>query len=284
MKDIKNLTLDEERALYHTVDANIINCRFDGPKDGESAIKECRNINITDCFFNLRYPIWHTYPVTITNTTMTECCRAALWYCHDVSIENSLLEGIKALRECQNIKINHCNIISKKFGWKITDLQMTNSTLEGEYAFFDSKNITIKNMKFTGKYSFQYCKNLTIENSFLDTKDAFWHSENVVIKNCYVKGEYLAWYAKNITFINCTIEGTQPLCYCQNLILEDCTMVKTDLSFENSDVHATIKGHVDSIKNPLSGQIEVDSVGDIIWNDEIYGCKGTILIREKKEL
>ena len=102
--DIINLILDEERALYHTIDSNIINCRFDGPKDGESAIKECRNINIIECYFNLRYPIWHTYPVTITSSIMTEFCRAALWYCHNVKIENSKLHGIKALRECQNIQ------------------------------------------------------------------------------------------------------------------------------------------------------------------------------------
>lgn len=39
MNNINNLILDEERALYHITDSNIVNCRFDGPKDGESAIK-----------------------------------------------------------------------------------------------------------------------------------------------------------------------------------------------------------------------------------------------------
>ena len=54
MNNINNLILDEERALYHITDSNIVNCRFDGPKDGESAIKECRNIHIVECYFNLR--------------------------------------------------------------------------------------------------------------------------------------------------------------------------------------------------------------------------------------
>ncbi|MFR5892116.1 MAG: DUF3737 family protein [Bacilli bacterium] len=281
MNNINNLILDEERALYHITDSNIVNCRFDGPKDGESAIKECRNIHIVECYFNLRYPIWHTYPVTMTRSTMTEFCRAALWYCHNVKIEQSKLYGIKALRECQNIEISQCDIISKEFGWKNDDLKMVDSTLEGEYAFFDSKNLVIKNLKFVGKYSFQYCKNLTIESSYLDTKDAFWHSENVVIKDSYVKGEYLAWYAKNVTFINCTIEGTQPLCYCKNLVLKNCKMIKTDLSFENSEVNASIIGHIESIKNPLSGCIIADTIGDIIRDDQIYGCKAEIMLRKK---
>ena len=167
MNNINNLILDEERALYHITDSNIVNCRFDGPKDGESAIKECRNIHIVECYFNLRYPIWHTYPVTMTRSTMTEFCRAALWYCHNVKIEQSKLYGIKALRECQNIEISQCDIISKEFGWKNDDLKIVDSTLEGEYAFFDSKNLVIKNFKFVGKYSFQYCKNLTIESEDL---------------------------------------------------------------------------------------------------------------------
>ena len=34
-----NLTLDEERALYAASDSVIENCRFDGPADGESALK-----------------------------------------------------------------------------------------------------------------------------------------------------------------------------------------------------------------------------------------------------
>lgn len=102
-----------------------------------------------------------------------------------------------------------------------------------------------------------------------------------MIKDSYVKGEYLAWYARNITFINCTIEGTQPLCYCKNLILKDCKMIKTDLSFENSEVDASIIGNIESIKNPLSGLIIADTIGDIIRDDEIYGCSGEIILREK---
>ena len=36
----ENLVLDEERALYGIHDAEIKNCRFEGPADGESFLKE----------------------------------------------------------------------------------------------------------------------------------------------------------------------------------------------------------------------------------------------------
>ncbi len=56
MKTISNQTFDEERALYGSDGIEIVSCRFDGPADGESALKESKNVVVRDCFFNLRYP------------------------------------------------------------------------------------------------------------------------------------------------------------------------------------------------------------------------------------
>ena len=41
-------------------------------------------------------------------------------------------------------------------------------------------------------------------------------------------------------------------------------MENTDLSFEYSDVEADIKGYILSVKNPKSGIITADSVGEVI--------------------
>lgn len=46
MNIIQNRTMDEERALYGLHNAEVVNCEFSGPLDGESALKECGNINI----------------------------------------------------------------------------------------------------------------------------------------------------------------------------------------------------------------------------------------------
>ena len=60
IKCIKDKIFDEERALYHLTDTKVYNCTFAGPRDGESALKEARNIEVRGCFFSLRYPFWHT--------------------------------------------------------------------------------------------------------------------------------------------------------------------------------------------------------------------------------
>ena len=94
------------------------------------------------------------------------------------------------------------------------------------------------------------------------------------------KGEYLGWFSKGLTLINCKIIGTQPLCYCEDLKLINCTMEEADLSFEYSEVQADIKGHVISIKNPKAGKIIVDSIGEIINEDQAMECNGEVIIRD----
>lgn len=58
-------------------------------------------------------------------------------------------------------------------------------------------------------------------------------------------------------------------------------MENTDLSFEYSDVEANIKGNILSVKNPKSGIIIADSIGQIIKKDSImpFGA----IIKTKKE-
>ena len=270
---------DEERALYHVEKTDVISCTFAGPADGESALKEARDIVVKDSSFSLRYPLWHVRGFTLDHVSMDDRTRAALWYSDDGVISSSKLNGIKAVRECGNITIQDSSVDSAEFGWKSHDITLEDTEINSEYIFFDSRNIHLRNVHMSGKYSFQYVENLTIEDSILDTKDAFWHAKNVVVRNSTVKGEYLAWYSDGLTLINCRIIGTQPLCYCENLKLIDCTMEGTDLSFEYSDVQADIKGHIDSVKNPRSGVIAADSIGEIIRDNPVYPCTGEVIIR-----
>lgn len=280
---IENQQFDEERALYHLQGADVKNCVFAGSADGESVLKESRDVRLTDCTFSLRYPLWHVKKFTMEHSTMDELTRAAIWYASDGVIHDSTLGGIKAVRECERIRLVDCHIVSQEFGWKSADITLTDSDIESEYLFFDSRDVKLERVKMKGKYSFQYMKNLEITDCVLDTKDAFWHSENVTVKNSVVKGEYLAWFSDGLTLIDCKIIGTQPLCYCKNLTLVNCTMEDTDLSFEYSDVVADVKGHVISIKNPKSGTITVDSVGEIIRETPVMECLGEIVIRRDNE-
>ena len=267
MKIIEKQVFDEERAFYGSEGVILRECSFDGPADGESAVKEASDIQAQRCFFNLLYPFWHVHNLGISDSEMTPLCRAALWYSDHIEITGTKMHGIKALRECSDVVIRGCDILSPEFGWSVNRIVMEDSTAESEYFMMRSENITFGNVVFKGKYSFQYIRNALFENCTFDTKDAFWHGENIVVRDSIVKGEYLAWYADGLTFEHCKIIGTQPLCYCKNLKMIDCEMLDADLCFEKSDVDARITTPVLSIKNPRSGLITVPSVGEIVMDD-----------------
>lgn len=276
---IQDLTFSNERALYHLQDAVVENCRFEGEEDGESALKESRQITVNRCYFDLRYPLWHVNQLTMTDCEQTERCRAALWYSDRLAIKDCVLGGIKALRECKNIQLTDCRVNSPEFGWRCKDIEVRGGNIAGEYAFFEDRNLTIEDLDFSGKYAFQYVENLQISHSRLTTKDAFWHAKGATITDSEVTGEYLGWYSESLTFIRCHIKGTQPLCYCKNLTLIDCTMENCDLSFEYSEVQADVHGEILSVKNPRSGKILADSYGEIILTDSVYPLRAQILQR-----
>ena len=280
---ITDQILDAERALYHLQHTDLENVRFAGPADGESALKEAHDVTMRNCAFSLRYPLWHTTHFTLKSCRMEETARAALWYAADGAVEQSVLHGIKAVRECSNVRLSGCEIVSPEFGWKCDGLTLENTVLTAEYPFLDSRNLQLRHVELHGKYSFQYAQDVVLEHCNLDTKDAFWHSSNITVRNSVIRGEYLGWFSKNLTLTDCTIIGTQPLCYCENLRLIRCKTENCDLSFEYSQVEADIIGHIDSVKNPRSGVITADSVGEVIRGQAVTECTGRVKIRREKE-
>ena len=272
-KVIKNLTDDTERAFYASKNVDFSNIKIAGPVDGESAFKESSDIEVRDSHFELRYPFWHNINTKIINCEFLETCRAPFWYCDGLDFSLATCSGVKAIRECKNIKMRNSTFNSEEFGWQCENIEVENSKIHGFYAFFQCKNIKIRGIEFKGKYSFQYVESMVIDSSSLDTKDAFWHTKNVTVKNSTIIGEYLGWYSENLTLINCHIKGTQPLCYCKNLTIIDCTFEDCDLSFEYSEVNGNIKGGITSIKNPLKGQLTIDEKPEMIIdeNDRSHG-------------
>ena len=135
MDIIQKKTFDEERALYGSRGILVKECAFDGPADGESAFKESTDIQAEDSFFNLRYPFWHDHGLKIRNSEMTEFCRAAIWYSDHLEITGTKLHGIKALRECRDVKMENCDILSPEFGWSVQNIRMKDCTAERKIFF-----------------------------------------------------------------------------------------------------------------------------------------------------
>ena len=98
------------------------------------------------------------------------------------------------------------------------------------------------------------------------------------MKNCFITGEYLGWNAKNLTFIDCTIESLQGMCYIDNLVMKNCRLINTTLAFEYSDVEADIRGGIESVFNPESGQIKADRIGHLVIQKDVIDPARTKIV------
>ena len=261
---IKDKEFGGERPLYTLHDARLENVTI---HVGESSIKESRNIKAEKCTFEGKYVFWECSGFKVKDCLFRETARSSLWYSNDIEMKDCRVEAPKMFRRMKGIKIDNCLFTNaEETLWDCDEVEIRNSRIDNaDYLGMHTNNVLLENYLQNGNYSFQYSKNLTIRNSILNSKDSLWESENVTVIDSEINGEYLAWYSKNLRLIRCHITGEQPLCYCKNLYMEDCTMGEdANLAFEYSSINATLKGHVHSIKNPTTGKIVVESVGEII--------------------
>lgn len=270
MKLIQNQEFGGERPLYHSADLRLENVTI---HLGESSIKECKNIEAEGCRFEGKYVFWETYGFRVRNCYFAESARSSLWYSKDLEMTDCKVDAPKMFRRMQGIKLSNVTLANaEETLWDCSDINIENSEiLNADYLMMHAQNVKINGYHQEGNYSFQYARNVEIHNAVINSKDSFWEAENVTVYDSEINGEYLGWYSKNLTLINCKISGTQPLCYCENLVMKNCRMdADADLAFEYSTLDAEIKGKVTSIKNPTSGSITVDEVGEIILDDN---CK-----------
>lgn len=275
MKQLDFKKFTGERALFQAQNLEIKHSTF---FDGESPLKESKNIKASNCVFEWKYPFWYSKHIELTNSILNINARAAIWYTENITILDTTIEAPKSLRRTKNIHLENVQFANaEETLWNCADINMKNVTVNGQYFAMGSENIEVDNLSITGGYSFDGCKNVVIRNSRLASKDAFWNCENVLVENCIISGEYVGWNSKDVTFRNCTIESNQGFCYMENVKLENCTLIHTDLAFEYSTVEADIYGVVDSIKNPISGVIYVDAVNEIIFDNDDVQKENTII-------
>jgi hypothetical protein len=269
-KLISDTFFEGERPLFATNDIRLERVKF---YPGESAIKECNNVEVYKCEFMSKYPLWHNENTLIEDCLFTVYGRAAIWYSKNMRMINTIVDAPKMFREMDGLYLENVKLNSAaECCWNCRNLKLKNVEVKcGDYIFMNGRNIEVEDFKLQGNYSFQDAKNVVIRNACLDSKDAFWNTEDVTVYNSEITGEYLGWHSKNLRLVNCKISSTQALCYAKDLVMENCTMTpECDLCFEYSTVQAVINSPVTSIKNPNTGYIRVESVGEIIIDEN---CK-----------
>ena len=265
MKEIVQQLFTGERALFMSRDLILKECTFD---DGESPLKESKDIEMERCIFKWKYPLWYCENIAVKDSTWLDMARAGVWYTNNITVEDCTIEAPKNFRRVNKLKLKDVNFPNAaETLWSCEDVEMENITAKGDYFAMNCHGMRIRNFMLDGNYGFDGAKDVEIHNARMLTKDAFWNCENVIVYDSTIIGEYLGWNSKNITFINCTIDSLQGMCYMENVTMKNCRLLNTNLAFEYSTVDAEIESSIDSIKNPIGGKISAKSIREQIWDD-----------------
>ena len=274
--DYKEQKFTGERALFGNSNLVVTDCVFE---DGESPLKECRDIELSGVLFRWKYPLWYCKNVKAKECTWFDMARAGVWYTDNISIKDTMIQAPKNFRRCNGITLE--NVVLSNAAetlWSCNTIKMKNVTAKGDYFAMNSGNMEVDGLMLDGNYSFDGAEKAVIRNSRLLTKDAFWNSSDITVYDSFISGEYLGWNSRNLTLINCTIESLQGMCYIDNLVMKNCKLINTTLAFEYSKVDAEINSKITSVFNPANGQITAPEIGElIIEKDKIDPSKTKII-------
>ena len=279
MKELRQENFKGERALFGSESIKIIDCVFE---DGESPLKESRDIELEGVMFRWKYPLWYCQNVKADHCTWFDMARAGVWYTDHISVTDAIVQAPKNFRRCRDLTLTDVTFPNaQETLWSCSDVKMKNVMAKGDYFAMNCADMEVDGLTLDGNYSFDGVKNVVIRNSRMLTKDAFWNSENVTVYDSFISGEYLGWNSQNLTLINCTIESLQGMCYIDNLVMKNCKLVNTTLAFEYSSVEAEINSKIDSVFNPGSGTIKAQKIGElIIEKDKIDPAKTKIVCED----
>ncbi len=269
-----------ERSLYGVKNIVVDSTKF---LFGESPLKECKDIEVTNSCFTYKYPLWYGKNIKVNNTIFETMARSGIWYTNNIEVKDTIFDSPKMFRRCDGVTIENVkfNDAQETF-WNSKNINIKKTYVKGDYFMMNSSNCMIEDLTLDGNYFFDGGSNLIIRNSVLNSKDAFWNCDNVTVINCKIVGEYIGWNSKNLTFINCEIESHQGFCYIDNLNITNCKLINTDLSFELCSVNAVVNSKITSIKNPIKGKIVCKGYDELILDPSIINPDDIEIVVEKE--
>lgn len=277
MQEIKEQRLTGERALFRSKDLSIEYSIF---ADGESPLKESRDISLKNTSFQWKYPLWYCRNITVQDCDFAEMARAGIWYTDNITVADTLYEAPKGFRRVKGLTLRNVDLPhAEETLWHCSDVTLENVVAKGDYFAMNCDHMKLDQFRLVGNYCFDGCHDVEVHHAKMLSKDAFWNCENIMVYDSYICGEYLGWNSRNVTFVNCVIESLQGMCYMDNVVMKNCRLLNTTLAFEYSTADVETAGRIESVKNPSAGVIRAGEIGELILNEkEIDPAKTTIII------
>lgn len=162
---VEEQVLEGERAGFASRGVQFRNCVF---ANGESPLKESRNIRLDACHFEWKYPLWYCENVEVRNSIWLEMARSGVWYTNNINVTDSVLQAPKNFRRCSNVALSNVTFTdAAETLWMCDGVRLSNVQAKGDYFGMNSQNLHIDGLSLTGNYSFDGAKNLEVNDSVL---------------------------------------------------------------------------------------------------------------------
>ena len=157
MRIISNTAFGGERPLFESHDLRLENVIIHA---GESAIKECSNIEAVNCRFEGNYPFWHVHGFVIDRCFFDVGGRSALWYSDHLKMTDTRIDAPKMFREMHDIEIENVEMNdADEVFWRCQNLNIRNLKLHGgTYPFMFSSDIRIRRIGERQQIRFPVCE------------------------------------------------------------------------------------------------------------------------------
>ena len=133
--------LTGERALFMSRELKIYDTIFD---DGESPLKESRDIELVNCMFKWKYPLWYCRNVKVTDCQWFEMARAGVWYTDNMEVDRAVIEAPKNFRRCRELTLRDVDMPNaQETLWHCSGVKLDNVSAKGDYFAMNKKKVAL---------------------------------------------------------------------------------------------------------------------------------------------
>ena len=129
--------LSGERALFQGRDLQITDCVFE---DGESPLKESRNIVVRDSVFRWKYPLWYSEGVEVEHSLFEFNAHAAFWYSKNMTFHDCTIQAPKEFRRNEHVTVERTAFTdAAETFWECRKVTLREVSAAGDYYAMNSE-------------------------------------------------------------------------------------------------------------------------------------------------
>ena len=148
-----------------------------------------------------RAALWYSNDIAVKDSKLHGI--KALRECKNVDISDSSIKSAEFGWFSKNVKIQNADASGEYFMFKGEGIYMNKVSFAGKYSFQYIKNAVFEDCVIDTKDAFWHACDVVVKNSVIKGEYLAWYSENVTFENCTICGTQPLCCCKGLKLINC---------------------------------------------------------------------------------